>query len=131
LRNNLQQQNTQNKSKVLDNNINPEMPHPKKFDLGDNQIERGSISKTIDQETQPIIYAEKFRGDKSLTGKITGTLLHLEDSDFRINNTQKQAGLTKTKDLEEQLPLKYLQLLGIKLYFFVYVMHVIIFDIKM
>jgi hypothetical protein len=131
LRNNLQQQNTQNKSKVLDNNIDPEMPHPKKFDLGDNQIERGSISKTIDQETQPIIYAEKFRGDKSFTGKITGTLLHLEDSDFRINNSQKQAGLTKTKDLEEQLPLKYLQLLGIKLYFFVYVMHVIIFDIKM
>ena len=118
MRNKLQQQNTQNKPKVLDNNIDPEMPHPKKFDLGDNQIERGSISKTIDQETKPIIYAEKFRGDKSLTGKITGTLLHLEDSNFRINNTQKQ-------------PLKYLQLLGIKLYFFVYVMHVIIFDIKM
>jgi hypothetical protein len=130
LRNNLQQQNTQNKSKVLDNNIDPEMPHPENFDLGDNQIERGSISKTMDQETQPIIYAETFRGDKSFTGKITGTL-HLEDSDFRINNSQKQVGLTKTKDLEEKLPLKYLQVLGIKLYFFVYVMHVIIFYIKL
>jgi hypothetical protein len=38
---------------------------------------------------------------RSFTGKITGTLLHLEDSDFRINDSQKQAGLRKKKDSEE------------------------------
>jgi hypothetical protein len=35
---------------------------------------------------------------KSFTGKITGTLLHLEDSDFRISGNNKQAVLGKKKD---------------------------------
>ena len=32
------------------------------------------------------------------TRKITGTLLHREDSDFRINERQKKIGLKKKKD---------------------------------
>jgi hypothetical protein len=38
---------------------------------------------------------------RSFTRKITGTLLHPEDSDFRINDSQKQEGLKKKKDSEE------------------------------
>jgi len=37
----------------------------------------------------------------SFIGKITWTLLHLEDSNFRINDSQKQEGLKKKKGSEE------------------------------
>jgi hypothetical protein len=47
-----------------------------------------------------------------------------------IGNDQ-QIGLMKKKDSEEQLLSKDLQLPGIKLSFWVYVMHVIILDIKL
>jgi hypothetical protein len=65
------------------------------------------------------------------TKKITRTLLHQEDSDFKINDRQKNISLRKKKDSYECLLLEDIQLLGIKLSFFVYVMHVIILDIKM
>jgi hypothetical protein len=38
---------------------------------------------------------------RSFTRKITKTLLHPEDSNFRINDSQKQAGLKKKKDSKE------------------------------
>jgi len=38
---------------------------------------------------------------RSFTRIITGTLLHLEDSYFKINNSQKQAGLKTNKDSKE------------------------------
>jgi hypothetical protein len=53
LRKDLQQKNMQNNSKVLDNIINSQRPHHEKFKLGYNHTERGSSSKTTDQETQP------------------------------------------------------------------------------
>ena len=68
---------------------------------------------------------KKSEGIGSSTRKITGTLLHREDFDFRINDSQKQTGLMKKKDSED------IQLLGIKLSFLVYVIHVIILDIKL
>jgi hypothetical protein len=64
LRKYLQQKNMQNNSKVLDNIINSQRPHHDKSGLGYNQTERGSSSKTTDQETQPRSYAETVRGDK-------------------------------------------------------------------
>jgi hypothetical protein len=38
---------------------------------------------------------------RSFTRKITGTLLHLEESYFKISDSQKQAGLGMKKDSEE------------------------------
>jgi hypothetical protein len=35
---------------------------------------------------------------RSFPGKIIGTLLHLEDPDFKIIDSQKQEGLRKKKD---------------------------------
>jgi hypothetical protein len=63
------------------------------------------------------------------TKNITGTLLHQEDYDFRIKN--RQIILRKKKDLEEKPLSEDIQLPGIKLYFWVYVMHSIILDIKL
>jgi hypothetical protein len=38
---------------------------------------------------------------RSFTRKIIGTLLHLEDLDFRMSDSQKQVGLRKKKDSKE------------------------------
>jgi hypothetical protein len=69
----------QNSSKVLDDIINSQKSHLDKSGLGYNQIEKGSSSKKIEQETYPKSYAETIKGDR----KITGTLLHQEDSRFQ------------------------------------------------
>jgi hypothetical protein len=72
---------------------------------------------------------KQSKGIGIFTRKIIGTLLHREDSDFRIKN--RQIGLRRKKDSEEKLISEDLELLGIKLYFLVYVMHVIILDINL
>jgi hypothetical protein len=41
---------------------------------------------------------KQSKGIGRSTKKITGTLLHREDSDFRINDRQKHIGLRKKKD---------------------------------
>jgi hypothetical protein len=41
---------------------------------------------------------KQSKGIGRSTEKIIGTLLHREDSDFRINDQQKQIGLRKKKD---------------------------------
>jgi hypothetical protein len=92
LRKDLQKRNMQNNSKVLDDIISSQKPHRDKSEPGYNHTEKGSRSKTIDQETYPKIYAEKIKGDR----KIIGTVLHREDSNFRINN--RRIGLRKKKD---------------------------------
>jgi hypothetical protein len=125
LRKIIQKKNMENSSKVLDDIINSQKSHLDKSRLGYNQTEKGSISKTKKKETNPKSYAETIKEDR----KITGTLLHQDDSDFRINN--RQIGLKKKKDSQEHLLLEDIQLPGIKLYFLVYVMHVIILDIKL
>jgi hypothetical protein len=64
LRKDLQKKNMQNNSKVLDEIISSQRKNHDKFGLGYNQTEKGSSSKTTDQETQPRSYAETVRGDK-------------------------------------------------------------------
>ena len=76
----------QNSSKVLDDIINSQKYYLDKSGLGYNQTEKGSISKTTEQETNPKVMKKQSKGIKIYTRKITGTLLHREDSDFRINN---------------------------------------------
>jgi hypothetical protein len=76
----------QNRSKVLDDIISSQKYYLDKSGLGYNQTEKGSSSKTTEQETNPKSYAKQSKGIKGYIRKITGTLLHREDSDFRINN---------------------------------------------
>ena len=86
----------QNSSKVLDDIISSQKSHFDKTRLGYNQKEKGSSSKATEKETYPKSYAEIINGIGRSTRKITGTLLHQEDSDFRINN--RQIGIKKKKD---------------------------------
>jgi hypothetical protein len=62
LRKDLQKKNMQNNSKVLDEIISSQRPHHDKSRLGYNQTEKGSSSKTTDQETKKRSYAETVRG---------------------------------------------------------------------
>jgi chromosome segregation ATPase len=96
LRKDIQNKNMQNNSKVLDDIISSQKSHLDKSGLGYNQTKKGSSSKTTNQETYPKSYVEQSKGIGRYTRKITGTLLHQEDLDFRINN--RQIGLKKKKD---------------------------------
>ena len=53
----LQKKNMQNNSKFLDDIINSQNSHHEKSGLGYNHIEKGSSSKTTQQETNPKSYA--------------------------------------------------------------------------
>jgi hypothetical protein len=66
LRKDIQKKNMQNGSKVLDDIISSQKYHHDKFELGYNQTEKGSISKTTEQETYPKIYAEIIKGDRKI-----------------------------------------------------------------
>jgi hypothetical protein len=66
LRKDLQKKNMQNNSKVLDDIINSQKSHHDKSGLGYNQTEKGSSSKTTEQETYPKIYAETIKGDRKI-----------------------------------------------------------------
>jgi hypothetical protein len=92
LRKDIQKKNMQNSSKVLDDIINSQKFHLDKSGLGYNQTENGSSSKTTEKETNSKSYAETIKEER----KITETLLHQENSDFRINN--RKIGLKKKKD---------------------------------
>jgi hypothetical protein len=92
LRKDIQKKNMKNSSKVLDDIISSQKSHLDKSGLGYNRTENGSSSKTTEKETYPKNYAKRIKGDR----KITGTLFHQEDSNFRINN--RQIGLKKKKD---------------------------------
>jgi hypothetical protein len=61
-----------------------------------DQAPKRQIKKHIQKEMQ-----KQSEGIGSSTRKITGTLLHREDSDFKINDSQKQIGLGKNKYSEE------------------------------
>jgi hypothetical protein len=56
----------QNNSKVLDDIINSQKYYLDKSGLGYNQIEKGSSSKTTEQETNPKRYAKTIKGDKKI-----------------------------------------------------------------
>jgi hypothetical protein len=64
LRKDIQKKNMQNSSKVLDDIINSQKSHLDKSGLGYNQTEKGSSSKTTDQETNPKLYAKTIKGDR-------------------------------------------------------------------
>jgi hypothetical protein len=66
LRKDIQKKNMQNSSKVLDDIISSQKSHLDKSRLGYNQTEKGSSSKTTEQETNPKIYAETIKGDKKI-----------------------------------------------------------------
>jgi hypothetical protein len=66
LRNDIQKKNMQNNSKFLDDIINSKKSHLDKSRLGYNQTEKGSSSKTTEQETYPKIYAETIKGDMKI-----------------------------------------------------------------
>jgi hypothetical protein len=66
LRKDLQKKNMQNNSKVLDDIINSQKSHHEKYGLGYNQTEKGSSSKTIEQETYPKRFAEIIKGDRKI-----------------------------------------------------------------
>jgi hypothetical protein len=55
-----------NRSKVMDDIINSQKSHLDNSGLGYNQIEKGSISKTTEQETNPKSYAETIKGDRKM-----------------------------------------------------------------
>jgi hypothetical protein len=56
----------QNSSKVLDDIISSKKSHLDKFGLGYNHTEKGSSSKTTQQETYPKGYAETIKGDRKI-----------------------------------------------------------------
>jgi hypothetical protein len=96
LRKDIQKKNMQNSSKVLDVIINSQKSHLDKSGLRYNQTEKGSapkqpIKKQIQKDMQ-----KQSKGIGTYTRKITGSLVHREDSDFRINN--RQIGLKKKQD---------------------------------
>jgi hypothetical protein len=66
LRKDIQKKNIHNSSKVLDGIINSQKSYLDKSGLGYNQTENRSSSKTIEQETNPKIYAETIQGDKKI-----------------------------------------------------------------
>jgi hypothetical protein len=50
----------------MDGIINSQKSHLDKSVLGYNQTEKGSSSKTIEQETNPKIYAKTIKGDRKM-----------------------------------------------------------------
>jgi hypothetical protein len=66
LRKDIQKKNMQNSSKVLDDIISSQKYHLDKSGLGYNQTEKGSSSKTTEQETNPKSYAETIKGDRKM-----------------------------------------------------------------
>ena len=66
LRKDIQKKNMQNRSKVLDDIISSKKSHLDKFGLGYNKTEKGSRSKTTEQETYPKSYAETIKGDSNI-----------------------------------------------------------------
>jgi hypothetical protein len=66
LRKDLQKKNMQNNSKVLNDIISSQKPHHEKSELGYNRKEKGSSSKTTEQETSPKSYAETIKMDRKV-----------------------------------------------------------------
>jgi hypothetical protein len=66
LRKELQKKNMQNISKVFNDIISSQRPNHDKSILGYNQTEKGSSSKTTEQETYPNSYAETIKGDRKV-----------------------------------------------------------------
>jgi hypothetical protein len=66
LRKDIQKKNMHNSSKVMDDIISIQKSYLDKSGLGYNQTEKGSSSKTTEQETYPKIYAKTIKGDRKI-----------------------------------------------------------------
>jgi hypothetical protein len=95
LRKDLQKKNMQNNSKVLDEIISSQRPHHDKSRLGYNQTKKAQAPKqqikkqnkeAMQRQSEDLMKGKKTR---SLKRKITDILHLQEDSEFRINNSQK------------------------------------------
>jgi hypothetical protein len=56
----------QTNSKVLNDTISSQKPNHDKSELGYNQTEKGSSSKTTEQETYPKSYAKTIKEDRKV-----------------------------------------------------------------
>ena len=66
MRKDIQNKNMQNNSKFLDDIIDSQKSHHDKLGLGYNQTEKGSSTKTTEQETYPKRYAETIKGHRKI-----------------------------------------------------------------
>jgi hypothetical protein len=66
LRKDIQKKNMQNSSKVLDDIISSKKSQLHKSIPGYNQTEKGSSSKTTEQEANPKTYAETIKEDRKI-----------------------------------------------------------------
>jgi hypothetical protein len=66
LRKDIQKKNMHNSSKVMDDIKSSQKSHLDKSGLGYNQTEKGSSSKTTEQEANPKIYTETIKGDRKI-----------------------------------------------------------------
>jgi hypothetical protein len=80
----------------LDDIINSKKYHLDKSDLDTIRQKRDQAPKKQSKKHIQKSMHKQSKGIGRYTRKITGTLLHQEDSDFRINN--RQIGLKKKKD---------------------------------
>jgi len=73
LRKDIQKKNMQNNSKFLDDIIRSQKSHIDKSRLGYNHTEKGSSSKTMEQETYRKCYAEIMKGNRNIyQGRLQG-----------------------------------------------------------
>ena len=86
LRKDLQKKNMQNNSKVLDDIISSQNPIMTSLDLDTIRQKKDQAPKQQSKKHIQKAMHKQSKGIGRYTRKITGTLLHREDSDFRINN---------------------------------------------
>jgi hypothetical protein len=98
LRKDLQKKNMQNNSKVLNDIITVKGLIMTSPDLDTIRQKRDQAPKQQNKKHIQKSMQKQSKGIGRSTEKITGTLLHREDSDFRINDRQKHIGLRKKKD---------------------------------
>jgi hypothetical protein len=126
LRKDIQKKNMQNSSKVMDNIINSKKSHLDKSGLGYNQTEKGSSSKTTEQETNPKSYAETIKEDRKIYKED-----YRETPPPRRFRFQNQQQTNRPQEEEGFIRAPPFRRSSIYLYFLVCVMHVIILDIKL
>jgi hypothetical protein len=71
------------------------------LDLATTRQKRDQASKQYIKKQNQEAMQRQSEEKRGFTRKITETLLHPEDSDFRIHDSRKQEGLKKKKGLEE------------------------------
>jgi hypothetical protein len=112
----------------LDDIISSKKSHLYKSKLGYNQIERGSRSKTTEKETNPKSYAETIKEDRKIYKEYYKDTppprIFRFQNQQQTNRPQEEEGFIRDNQEDLQIP-------GIKLYFLVYVMYVIVLDIKL